>query len=378
MAPESDASDSSRRTFVRRTALLGASLAAFGAAGTSRGHVAASHPPPVHPATMAFIAMLQLRYPIVQGPLSGPGGAELAIAVAEAGALGALALTPESPESAERVVQRVRADTGGAFVVNYVLRSEPMSLGRAVDAGAPAVQFSWGMPSGEHVRQIRSAGAKFGVQVTSAGSARRALDLGADYLVCQGFEAGGHVQGTRALTTILQEVLVEAGQRVPVLAAGGIATGPAIRTVMEAGAAGAVLGTRFVATTESRAHPDYKRALVETRDGADTVLTTCLNEGWPNAPHRILLSNRTFQMWDAAGCPPEGMRPGEKDVVGHTADGAPLERYRLNTPIVGMTGAVLELGTFAGTGVGDIHDVPSAADLVPRLWQESGQTLGNP
>jgi nitronate monooxygenase len=322
---------------------------------------------------------MDLRYPIAQAPLSGPGGPELAIAVAEAGGLGALALTPESPAAAERIVLRVRADTGGAFVVNYVLRSEPVSLGRAVAAGASAVQFSWGMPSPEHISQIRAGGAKLGIQVTGVASARVALNLGADYLVCQGVEAGGHVQGTRPLDTILQEVLDEVGQQrpdVPVLASGGIATGAAMRTVMDRGAAGAVLGTRFVATVESRAHPDYKRALVDAKDGSDTILTTCLNRGWPNAPHRILLTNPTFQMWDAAGCPPEGMRPGERDVVGQTADGAPIERYRLNTPTAGTTGAVLELGTFAGAGVGDIRDVPSAGDVVRRLWQEYQQTVG--
>jgi nitronate monooxygenase len=381
MGPESDTSDSSRRAFVRRAALLGASVAALGGASASHTPTAESQPGPAlpeHAGASAFMNLLGLRYPISQAPLSGPGGPELAIAVAEAGALGALALTPESPDGAERVVQRVRADTGGAFVVNYVLRSEPVSLARAVNAGAPAVQFSWGMPTPEHIRQIRAAGARVGIQVTGAGSARRALDLGTDYLVCQGVAAGGHVQGTRPLTTILDEVLAEVGQRrqgVPVLASGGIATGAAMRIVMNRGAAGAVLGTRFVATTESRAHPDYKRALVDTRDGAGTILTTCLNKGWPNAPHRILLANPTFQMWDA-GCPPEGMRPGERDVVGHTADGAPIERYRLNTPIVGMTGAVLELGTFAGAGVGDVRDVPSAGDLVRRLWQEYEQTIG--
>ena len=374
--------DPSRRAFFRRGAMLGVSLGTLGtlgAAGALVNRTAASDTPAPAPgdaATSDFMRLLGLRYPIAQAPTSGPAGPELAIAVPDAGALGALALTPESPEAAGQMVRQVRESTAGTFFVNYVLRSEPRSLAQALDAGAPGVQFSWGMPTVEHVRRVRAAGATLGVQVTGAGSTRQALDLGADYLVCQGMEAGGHVQGIRPLDQTLDEVLDQARQvrgGVPVLASGGIATGADIQRVVGRGADGAVLGTRFVATVESRAHPNYKRALVEAGGAADTVCTTCLNKGWPNAPHRILLANLTFQMWEAAGCPPEGQRPGEKDVVGHAPDGAAIERYRINIPVVGTTGSVLEMGTFAGTGVGAVRDLPSAGDLVRRLWGEYEQ-----
>jgi nitronate monooxygenase len=315
----------------------------------------------------------------VQAALAGAGGPELAIAVADAGALGSLALTRESPEAAERLVRQVRAATRGAFFVNYVLRAEPPSLPRALEAGPPAVQFSWGMPTTEHVRLVRAAGAKLGVQVTGAGSARTALELGADYLVCQGLEAGGHVQASRPLDETLDDVLAEVRRvraGVPVVAAGGIATGRDVRRALSRGAAAAALGTRFVATRESRAHPDYKRALVEAQGGHDTVLTTCLNKGWPNAPHRILRGNGTFRMWEAAGSPPAGGRPGESDVVARAASGAPVERYTVAVPEDGMTGEILSLGTFAGAGVGDVRDTPPAGELVHRIWLEYQQTRG--
>lgn len=363
----------SRRTVLRQGAALALTLGAAGAV-VSRSAASAA-PPPVAPAAAPedFTTMFGLRYPIVAAALSGPGGPELAIAVADAGGFGSLALTPETPESTERVVRQVRESTTGAFFVNYVLRSEPRSLAQALAAGAPAVQFSWGMPTAAQISQIGGAKAKFGVQVTGAGSASRAIDLGADYLVCQGMEAGGHVQGLRPLDQTFEEVLGAVrgrGSAIPVLASGGIATGGDIRRVIFRGASGAVLGTRFVATRESRAHPDYKRALVDAGGASDTVCTTCLNTGWPNAPHRLLLSNKTFQMWESASCPPEGHRPGETDVVGYAIDGSPIERYRINTPVEGMSGDVLEMGTFAGTGVGSIRDVPAAGELTQRLWGE--------
>jgi nitronate monooxygenase len=361
-----------RRTFLERTVALGASLSALRLGAKASAQVSGTTTTFGQPAR-EFMAMLGLRFPIVQAALSGAGGPELASAVADAGALGALALTPETPDAAERVVRQVKAATKGAFFVNYVLRSDPPSLPRVLDAGAPVIQFSWGMPSAEHVRRIRAATAKFGIQVTGAGSARTALDLGADYLVCQGMEAGGHVQGIRPLDETLDEVLREverARRRAPVVACGGIVTGAQIRDVLRRGAAGAALGTRFVATRESRAHAEYKRALVEARDGRDTVCTTCFSKGWSNVPHRILRANPTYQMWEAAGCPPEGGRPGEADVVAHAADGSPIERYRVNPPVDGMTGTVLEMGTFAGGGVGEVRDVPPAGELVARLWRE--------
>jgi nitronate monooxygenase len=368
----------SRRAFVRRGVAVGGALG-----GLHVAHALLGGAVPADAAVLSSVqdlrALFGLRYPIVQAALAGAGGPELAIAVAEAGALGSLALTRESPETAERLVRQVKAATRGAFFLNYVLRAEPPSLARALEAGPPAVQFSWGMPTAEHVRLVRAAGAKLGVQVTGAGSARAALSLGADYLVCQGIEAGGHVQASRPLDETLEEVLGEVRRvrpGVPVVAAGGIATGRDVRRVLSRGAAGAALGTRLVATQESRAHPEYKRALVEAGGARDTVLTTCLNKGWPNAPHRILRGNGTFQMWEAAGSPPAGGRPGENDVVARTMSGAPVERYTVAVPEEGMAGEILSLGTFAGAGVGDVRDTPPAGELVRRIWREYEQARG--
>ena len=186
---------------------------------------------------------------------------ELAIAVANAGAMGALAISGWPLEKARDAVSRVRAATKGPFFVNYILGLEPASLKAVLDAGAPAVQFSWGVPTKEAVSAIRAAGAKMGMQITGAESARAALDAGADYLVCQGTEAGGHVQATRGLYEALPLVLEEAKQ-IPVIASGGIGNGQGIRKALMAGALGAMLGTRFLATIESNAHPAFKQAVV--------------------------------------------------------------------------------------------------------------------
>lgn len=313
---------------------------------------------------------LGLRLPLFQAPTGSIAGPELAAAVSQAGALGAMALTWTPPDLARAHVRAVRAATDSPFQVNFALAFAPLSLSAALEEGAPCVSFSWGDPS-PHLAQVRAAGAWVGIQVSTRQGARRALDLGADFLICQGVEAGGHVQSTLALGDALPQVLAEAGT-VPIVASGGVGDGAGIARLLDAGASGVMLGTRFVATQESRAHPAYKQALLAA-DAHATALTACFDGDWPQAPHRVL-RNQTLETWEAWGCPAGAQRPGEGDVVGHTQTGEPVLRYESAAPRVGMTGQVLEMCLYAGTGCGAIADIPPAADLVARLWADCMHT----
>ena len=322
----------------------------------------------VSAATQRLLSQFGLNYPIFQAPTGSNSSPDLAIAVSSAGAMGGMALWPFPPDEASARVAKVRSTTNKPFFVNYALVREPKSLAAALEAGAPIVQFSWGMPDRSLVAAVHQARAKMGVQVTGAESARAALDLGADYLVCQGTEAGGHVQANSRLYETLPKVLDEA-KLTPVIAAGGIGNGAGIRAVLSAGASGAMLGTRFVATRENSSHQEYKNALLKA-DKSDTVVTTCFEGGWPNATHRVL-RNSTFIRWDAAGCPPVGKRPGEGDVVATRADGRPVVRYAITSPLASFTGnQLLDCALYAGEGVGVVRDIPAAGDLVSRLWKE--------
>ena len=318
----------------------------------------------------ALMAAFGLRYPIFcagMGPVATP---ELAIAVSNGGGLGALG-TGSRALSADVIRQRVsraKSGTNRPFAVNYLLAFDPVTLPAALDAGAPIIQFAWGIPSAETVGAIRKAGAKMGIQISSVAGARRALDAGSDYLICQGTEAGGHVQATKGLYEVLPAVLEEA-KTVPVVAGGGIANGVHIRHALLAGASGVLIGTRFVATKEAGAHDEYKGAITRAK-AADTVLTVCFQDGWTNAPHRVL-RNRTLEIWEAAGCPPPGKRPGEGDILATNAiTGGTKLRYSTRIPEPGDRGAITELALLAGQGVDAIRDIPSAGELVARLWKE--------
>ncbi len=273
----------SRRDFLKNSAIAGVLTMVSGANLDSAQDAQGLIPTP---GAGKLMALFGLKYPIFQAPHGG-AGPELVAAVSRAGAMGILGgLNRLPPEEARKAVATVRARTQRLFAVNFILAFEPRSLPGVLEAGVPVLHFSWGLPTKEMISAIRKARAKFGVQVANASGARLALDLGADYLVCQGVEAGGHVQSSTALYELLPKVLDQAGNT-PVLAAGGIGHGKKIREALLAGASGAMLGTRFVATQESLTHPEYKNVLIKSR-GSETTMSVCFQDGWPGAAHRSL------------------------------------------------------------------------------------------
>lgn len=196
------------------------------------------------------------------------------------------------------------------------------------------------------------------VQVGSGAAARAAADAGAEALIVQGVEAGGHVQSVVGLLPLLAEV--QRAVSLPVLAAGGIGDPASARAALAAGAVAVVMGTRFVASDESDAHPRYKARLLQA-EARDTAFTELFDVGWPSSPHRVL-RNSTYERWEAAGRPLSGERPGEGEEV---ASGIP--RYAANLPLASTKGDVEAMAMYAGQSVGAITEVEPAAAIVERF-----------
>ncbi|MCX7288356.1 MAG: nitronate monooxygenase [Rhodobacterales bacterium] len=314
----------------------------------------------------AFLAITGQRLPFIQAPIGSGATPDLVIAVSKAGGLGGLGLTWDSPDAVAATVARLRqALPGLAFFANFVLHFPCDGFDAALEAGVPVVTLSWGIDAARIARAHR-VGTKVGVQVGSTEGARQALAAGADFVIAQGVEAGGHVQSTTPLATLLPQVVAVAGDR-PVVATGGIASADAILRVIAAGAAGVMLGTRFLATREAGAHPDYKAALVSARP-EDTAFTNCFDIDWPFAMHRVL-RNSTFSAWEAAGSPQPPHRPGEGDIV-FRQNGVDHVRYSIMEPGPDAKGDLLGACLYAGTGVGDIDRIEGAGDLVTRWGAE--------
>jgi nitronate monooxygenase len=316
-----------------------------------------------------FMDWFGLSAPILQAPIGSLASVELVTAVARGGGIGSLAMTWTDRDEGMAKVAALKA-AGVPYFFNFVLRFGTEKPGWYRDAGLPAVTLSWGIDAGL-IAAFRKAGTRVGVQVGSAAGARAAIAAGADFIIAQGIEAGGHVQSSTPLAKLLAETVALAGN-MPVIAAGGIATSADIIRVLKAGAQGVLMGTRFVASAESQAHDTYKQALVSARSD-DTVYTHCFDIGWPYANSRVLRTS-TLEMWEAAGNPAAPNRPGEGDILFHNGND-PQVRYADTPPAANATGDLLAGCLYAGTSVDGITSVKPAAEIVSSLWAEAKALL---
>jgi len=230
-----------------------------------------------------LLERLGVELPVVQ---AGMGGGlsrhELAAAVSEAGGLGTIAVS--GAEAIRRELAAARALTGRPVAVNVLL---PFARRDWFEAAAEAdvVVTFWGKP------RRRTPGAWLH-QCGSVGEAREAQAAGADGVIVQGVEAGGHVRGTTPGLQLLEQVRAALPAEYPLLLAGGVAEAGDVRVALEAGATAAVGGTRFLLSEESRAHALYKERLLGAKE---TLLTELFGAGWP-APHRVV-PNAATEHW---------------------------------------------------------------------------------
>jgi NAD(P)H-dependent flavin oxidoreductase YrpB (nitropropane dioxygenase family) len=316
--------------------------------------------------------LLGIDVPVVQAPMGGASCPALAAAVSNAGGLGTIPVGTFEPEKVAAIVEEIRSLTARPFAVNLLLtRPQEERLDAALAAGAPAVNFGWGDP-GPLVARARDGGANVLVTVGSPDEARAAVELGADVVVAQGWEAGGHVWGDIA-TMPLVPATVDAVAPVPVLAGGGIADGRGLAAALALGAQGAWIGTRFLLAEEAAIHDDYRRLLLDAGT-ADTVHSGLFDVGWRDAPHRTL-RNSTYRAWEDAGRPASGGRPGEGEPVAEGPDGSPIVRYASQTPSAGIEGEIEAMSTWAGQGVGLAGRVQPAAEIVHEIVAEADAVL---
>jgi NAD(P)H-dependent flavin oxidoreductase YrpB (nitropropane dioxygenase family) len=309
----------------------------------------------------AFTDTFDLSVPIVQAPMGGAAGPDLVAAAANAGALAILPIWFAPPDAARDAIERTRELTARPFAVNLRADLDQHDhIAMAIDAGISLFHLFWGDPA-PSMAAIRRAGARMIATVGDVATTTAALNAGADALIAQGVEAGGHVWGTTPLHDLLPSVVALAGH-IPVAAAGGIVDADDVVHAFALGASAAVLGTCLVVTAESAAHPDYKESLLAARAG-DTVMSKCFDGFWPDAQHRTL-SNSTYRMWREAGFPVAGSRPGEDDIVLRIPGVMDIPRYHAATPTADMTGDCEAAARYAGTGVGRIARVQSAAALI--------------
>lgn len=299
--------------------------------------------------------------PIVLAGMGGVARSELVAAVTEAGGFGFLGMVRESPELIASEIAAVRAHTLRPFGVNLIpaaTRPERLAaeLQACLDARVHAVTLFWDL-SVETVRRLRGEGVLVVCQVGSPDEARAAEDAGADILIAQGLEAGGHVRGQTRLPMLLPQVLQAVD--LPVLAAGGLVDGQDLAAVMRSGAQGAVFGTAFLATRKSFAHDFHKQRIVEAQPG-QTVHTQAFHINWPRGAYVRVLPNSVTR----------GER-GDPFAAERQAIGAEGQRsiylFSTNSPLRSMSGDFEAMALYAGEGAGRLDDIPSAGERLRAI-----------
>lgn len=322
----------------------------------------------------ALCDLLHIEVPIIQAPISVAATPALVAAVSNAGGLGIFAMVGRDPDGIRRLINDARRLTDRPFGANFLLRPQEETDARlavCLEAGVPVVSFFWGDPA-PYMARVHAAGALVMYTVASAAEARRAVEAGVDIIVAQGWEAGGHVRGEVAALPLVPQV-VDAVAPTPVVAAGGIADGRGMAAALALGAAGVWMGTRFLVSTEAATHPVHRARLLQASE-TDAVYTGLFDVSWPEAPHRAL-RNSTLIQWEAAGRPPSGRRPGEGEVIGQSAEGRPILRYRWLTPSVGTTGDIEAMSLGAGQSVGLVTRSQPAGDIVREVAEEAVRVL---
>jgi NAD(P)H-dependent flavin oxidoreductase YrpB (nitropropane dioxygenase family) len=292
-----------------------------------------------------------------------------------------LALWYADPEALRKQIRKTRALTSKPFGVNLNLEfPQDERLEVCLAEKVPVISFFWREP-GALVRRAKEAGAIVLQTVASANMARRAVESGVDVVVAQGWEAGGHVRGTVATLPLIPAVVDVVGTT-PVVAAGGIADGRGLAAVLALGAAGAWIGTRFLASQEATIHPRYRERLLRATEDDTVFLEELFDVGWSKAPHRVLRNNMV-ETWEAAGRPPSGARPGEGEVIARSGSEDygyrkhdEIVRYQCYTPGTDAEGDIDALSLWAGQSLGLVSEIKPAGDIVREIVAQAQSTLG--
>ena len=303
--------------------------------------------------------LFQIDYPIIQAGMIWASGWRLASAVSNAGGLGLIGSGSMYPDVLREHIRKCKSATSRSFGVNIPLLYPDIDkhIQICIEEGVKIVFTSAGNPK-TWTSLLKEKGITVVHVVSSSKFARKAAEAGCDAVVAEGFEAGGH-NGREETTTMVLVPAVSEAVKIPVIAAGGIVNGRQMLAAMVLGAEGVQMGTRFVACEEASSHVNFKKAVVETKEG-DTVLT--LKQLTPVR----LIKNKFYQ------------QVNEAELRGATVEELKqlLGRSRAKK---GMFEGDLDEGELEiGQGSALLNDILPAAEIVKKIWHEFDEGLSNP
>jgi nitronate monooxygenase len=301
--------------------------------------------------------LLRCELPIQLAPMGSVAATPaLPLAVAAAGGHGMYPALGLPPAAIAPVVDAL-ADRTGAFGLNFIV---PLMDRASLDLAAqrvPYIDFFLADPDPALVEIVHAGGAICGWQVESEREARAAAAAGCDVVIAKAWESGGRKRIEGATLLPLLDAVLDAVS-VPVIAAGGIATARGVAAALAAGAHGVRVGTRFIAATESDAHPAWVRALIDA-DAEDAVVSVAFNVGLPEpGPHRVLRSSI-----EAA----QALTADQAGVLRLAGAEIPVARFGAQPPTRDSTGAIEAMPFYAGQSAGAVRAIQPAAEIMAEL-----------
>ncbi len=297
-----------------------------------------------------------IKYPIIQGGMVWVSGAKLAAAVSNAGGLGLIGAGSMKPDLLREHIKKAKTLTDKPFGVNIPIFSKysEEQVKVALEEGVKIFFMSAGSPK-KYTPYLKEKGCTV-VHVTSTPTlAKKCEDAGVDAVVVEGFEAGGH-NGRDELTTFVLIPQTKKIVNIPIIAAGGIATGEGIAAALALGADGVQIGTRFAATKESSAHENYKKALVNAKDTGTMIYLKSI------IPVRLVKNSLTVKIEELE------KRCADVEEFKKVLGESPAKRAIFDGDI---DNGEIEAGQIAGM----IEDIPTVFEVFERLIKEYKDTL---
>lgn len=310
----------------------------------------------------SLLEQVGIEYPIIQGAMSWVATPSLAAAVSNAGGLGMLGAGHQPGEYVREIIKETKGLTDKPFGVNVLLLSPYVDevVDVVCEENIKVVTTGAGSP-GKYMKKFKEAGITVIPVVASTALARRMENDGADAIICEGMEAGGHIGKLTTMTLVPQ--VVDAVS-IPVIAAGGIADGRGMAAAINLGASAVQLGTRFVVAHESIAHDNFKKRILKAKD-IDTVVTGMIT----GHPVRVLRNKLTKEYLKV-----------EKDI---TSDPSPdfsrLEELGKGALQKAVVEGDKDKGSFmSGQIAGLVSKEQSCDEIISELMQEYNQVISNP
>lgn len=326
-----------------------------------------------------FTSAYGVEHPIAQAGMAFVGTApSLAVAVCKAGGLGSIAAGPLPAPVLRDLVRAVRNATDRPLNVNFIsFLAIDEQVDVCIEEHVPVVSFHWGLPPQRMTRRLHDHGIKAWAQVGSVEAAKEAVEADMDLIIAQGTEAGGHNYGALP-TFVLVPAVLEVVASTPMLAAGGITTGRQIAAALALGADGVWIGTRFVASEEAFAHPQYKQRLLEAAC-TETRLTSIFGPDMPHFnPMRVLDIGPAREFAGREATAPRDLKGQPLIGTAKMADRQiPLHRFTSFVPTPDTSGQIDQMPLLAGQGVGLVHEVQPVARIIDDMMKEATSALSS-